>query len=171
MTSSKVCVDCEQRFPFAEGSSSCLSAGTSLLTLGGRSLSGSSFPGSMPNKPRGVPRADDCKVINGIYWRLRAGSLWVDVFGCYGSSTTCYNRFVRWRSLGVWSRICKAVIAGNSLSNEHQFGPERIDRRSLRKHTPRHKNSMSAALRREMSKRIGARSALPLCQTPFVPRG
>ena len=27
----------------------------------------------LPNKPRGVPRADDRKVLNGIYWRLRTG--------------------------------------------------------------------------------------------------
>ena len=30
----------------------------------------------LPNKPRGVPRADDRKVLNGIYWRLRTGSPW-----------------------------------------------------------------------------------------------
>jgi hypothetical protein len=24
----------------------------------------------LPNKPRGVPRSDDRKVLNGIYWRL-----------------------------------------------------------------------------------------------------
>ena len=28
----------------------------------------------LPNKPRGVPRSDDRKVLNGIYWRLRTGS-------------------------------------------------------------------------------------------------
>jgi transposase len=28
----------------------------------------------LPNKPRGVARADDRKVLNGIYWRLRTGS-------------------------------------------------------------------------------------------------
>ena len=28
----------------------------------------------LPIKPRGVPRADDRKVLNGIYWRLRTGS-------------------------------------------------------------------------------------------------
>ncbi len=27
----------------------------------------------LPNKPRGVPRADDRRVLNGIYWRLRTG--------------------------------------------------------------------------------------------------
>ena len=28
----------------------------------------------LANKPRGVPRADDRRVLNGIYWRLRPGS-------------------------------------------------------------------------------------------------
>jgi transposase len=27
----------------------------------------------LPNKPRGVPRVDDHRVLNGIYWRLRTG--------------------------------------------------------------------------------------------------
>ena len=33
----------------------------------------------LPNKPRGVPRADDRKVLNGIYWRLRTGSPWAEM--------------------------------------------------------------------------------------------
>ena len=33
----------------------------------------------LPNKPRGVPRADDRKVLNGIYWRLRTGSPWAEI--------------------------------------------------------------------------------------------
>jgi transposase len=28
---------------------------------------------ALPNKPRGVPQADDRKVLNGIYWRLSGG--------------------------------------------------------------------------------------------------
>ena len=63
----------------------------------------------LPNKPRGVPRADDRKVLNGIYWRLRTGSPWADIPERYGPPTTCYNRFVRWRKLGVWDRIFDAV--------------------------------------------------------------
>ena len=27
----------------------------------------------------------------------------------YGPSTTCYNRFVRWRKAGVWDRLLGAV--------------------------------------------------------------
>jgi transposase len=33
----------------------------------------------LPNKPRGVPRVDDRKVLNGIYWRLRTGSPWANI--------------------------------------------------------------------------------------------
>jgi transposase len=32
-----------------------------------------------PNKPRGVARVEDRKVLNGIYWRLRTGSPWDDI--------------------------------------------------------------------------------------------
>ena len=28
----------------------------------------------LPNRPRGVPRTDDRKVLNGIYWHPRTGS-------------------------------------------------------------------------------------------------
>ena len=65
----------------------------------------------LPNKPRGVPRADDRKVLNGIYWRLRTGSPWADIPERYGPATTCSNRFLRWRKIGVWDRIFEAVSA------------------------------------------------------------
>src|SRR6476646_4580470 len=51
----------------------------------------------LPNKPRGVPRADDRRVLNGIYWRLRTGSPWADIPERYGPATTCANRYVRFR--------------------------------------------------------------------------
>ena len=63
----------------------------------------------LPNKPRGVARVDDRKVLNGIFWRLRTGSPWADIPERYGPSTTCYNRYVRWRKAGVWDRLFAAV--------------------------------------------------------------
>jgi transposase len=51
----------------------------------------------LPNKPRGIPR-DDRRVLNGIFWVLRSGAPWRDLPETYGPRTTCYNRFVRWRS-------------------------------------------------------------------------
>ena len=66
----------------------------------------------LPNKPRGVPRVDDRRVLNGILWRFRTGSPWAEIPQRYGPPTTCYNRFVRWRKAGVWDRLLAAVSAG-----------------------------------------------------------
>lgn len=82
----------------------------------------------LPNKPRGVPRADDRKVLNGIYWRLRTGSPWADIPERYGPPTTCYNRFVRWRKSGVWDRIFDAVTAA------YDGDLQMIDSSSIRVH-------------------------------------
>ena len=32
----------------------------------------------LPNKPRGVARVDDRRVLNGIFWVLRSGAPWLD---------------------------------------------------------------------------------------------
>lgn len=66
----------------------------------------------LPNKPRGVPRVDDRRMLNGILWRFRSGAPWAEVPERYGPSTTCYNRFIRWRKAGVWDRLLAAVSAG-----------------------------------------------------------
>jgi transposase len=62
----------------------------------------------LPNKPHGVPRVNDRRVLNGIFWVLRSGAPWRDLPETYGPRTTCYNRFVRWRGLasgtGSWMR-------------------------------------------------------------------
>ena len=55
----------------------------------------------LPNKPRGVRRVNDRRVLNGIFWVLRSGAPWRDLPENYGPRTTCYNRFVRWRRAGV----------------------------------------------------------------------
>jgi transposase len=33
----------------------------------------------VPNKPRVVPRVDDRRVLNGIFWVLRSGAPWRDL--------------------------------------------------------------------------------------------
>jgi transposase len=66
----------------------------------------------LPSKPRGVPRVDDRRVLNGICWRLRTGSPWADIPERYGPYTPCYNRFVRWRKAGVWDRHLRCCIKG-----------------------------------------------------------
>ncbi|MCV0428729.1 MAG: IS5 family transposase [Roseibium sp.] len=63
----------------------------------------------LPCKPRGVPRVDDRRVLNGIFWVLRSGAPWRDLPEHFGPYTTCYNRFVRWRRAAVWGRILTAI--------------------------------------------------------------
>ena len=63
----------------------------------------------LPNKPRGVPRVDDRRVLNGIFWILRSGSPWADLPERYGPPTTVYNRFNRWAKAGVWIGIFEAL--------------------------------------------------------------
>ncbi len=63
----------------------------------------------LPAKSRGVPRVDDRRVLNGIFWVLRSGAPWRDLPGCYGPYTTCYNRFNRWGKAGIWDDILNAV--------------------------------------------------------------
>ena len=33
----------------------------------------------LPNKPRGVPRVNDRRILNGIFWVLRSGAPWRDL--------------------------------------------------------------------------------------------
>ncbi|HPR05363.1 MAG TPA: transposase, partial [Denitromonas sp.] len=41
----------------------------------------------LPNKPRGVPRVDDRRIINAIFYVLRTGSPWRDLPSRYGPYT------------------------------------------------------------------------------------
>lgn len=63
----------------------------------------------LPNKPRGVARVDDRRVLNGIFWVLRTGSPWRDLPERYGPCTTVYNRFNRWAKAGVWVRVFETL--------------------------------------------------------------
>lgn len=63
----------------------------------------------LPNKPRGNPRVDDRRVLNGIFFRLRSGTPWRDLPERYGPYTTVYNRFNRWRKAGVWDRLMDEI--------------------------------------------------------------
>ncbi len=70
----------------------------------------------LPNKPRGVSRVNDRRVLNGIFWVLRSGAPWRDLPEAFGPYTTCYNRFVRWPRAGVWGRIIDALAAAHDAA-------------------------------------------------------
>ena len=70
----------------------------------------------LPNKPRGVPRVNDRRALNGIFWVLRSQPPWGDLPRGFGPYTTCYNRFVRWRPAGVWGRIMNALAGAHDAA-------------------------------------------------------
>jgi transposase len=82
----------------------------------------------LPNKPRGVPRVNDRRVLNGIFWILRSGAPWRDLPLNFGPYTTCYNRFARWRRAGVWTKIM------NALAGAHDAAVQMIDTSIVRVH-------------------------------------
>jgi transposase len=82
----------------------------------------------LPNKPRGMRRVNDRRVLNGIFRVLRSGAPWRDLPEAFGPYTTCYNRFVRWRRAGVWGRIIDALAAA------HDAAVQMIDTSIVRVH-------------------------------------
>ena len=82
----------------------------------------------LSNKPRGVPRVNDRRVLNGIFGVLRSGAPWRDLPDDFGPYTTCYNRFVRWRRAGVWGRIM------DTLAIAHDASVQMIDTSIVRVH-------------------------------------
>jgi transposase len=65
------------------------------------------FEPLLPNKPRGVPRVDDRRVLNGIFWVLRSGAPWRDLPERYGPST----RQTRRKILGYGPTRLNAAVA------------------------------------------------------------
>ena len=78
----------------------------------------------LPNKPRGVPRVDDRRVISGIVHVIRNGLMWKDAPSIYGPPKTLYNRFVRWSKAGVFDRIF-AELAAESAATDTVMIPSR----------------------------------------------
>ncbi len=84
----------------------------------------------LPNKPRGVPRVDDRRVLSGIIFCLQRGYRWSDVPAEYGPARTLYNRYKRWSEPGIFGAgVFERVF--ERLAREH------ADRRVLlRRGTP-----------------------------------
>ena len=122
----------------------------------------------LPNKPRGVPRVNDRRVLNGIFWVLRSGAPWRDLPAAFGPYTTCYNRFVRWRRAGVWGRIIDALAAA------HDAAVQMIDTSIVRVHqhgsciTRDQRQSMGRSRGGLMSK-IGSVANASVTKSPYKP--
>jgi transposase len=101
----------------------------------------------LPDKPRGVPRVNDHRVLNGIFRVLRSGAPRRDLPESYGPPTTCYNRLVRWRRTGVWDRITDVLAAA------HDAAVQMIDTSVVRVH--RHGACIAGNRQRHMGRSRG----------------
>ena len=120
----------------------------------------------LPNKPRGVPRVDDRRVLNGLFWVLRSGAPWADLPERYGPRTTVYNRFNRWRKAGVWDRLMDAIVEAHdgevqiidtSIVRVHQQGA--TAKRGVKIDVWGHTEANLPPKSTRSSTRIGARSS------------
>jgi transposase len=65
----------------------------------------------LPNKARGVPRVNDRRVLNGIFWVLRSGAPWRDLPQSFGPLHHLLQPF---RSLAAgWRLVPYHERAGN----------------------------------------------------------
>jgi len=64
----------------------------------------------LPKDRRGRKPINNRRVLNGIFWVLRAGAPWRDLPERYGPYTTAYNRFNRWRKAGIWDRLMDGIV-------------------------------------------------------------
>ena len=64
----------------------------------------------LPKNRRGVKPKNNRRILNGMFWVLRAGAPWRDLPERYGSYTTAYNRFNRWRKAGIWDGMMDAIV-------------------------------------------------------------
>lgn len=66
-----------------------------------------------PTGPRGgrPPKWSKRRLIDGIRWRVRAGTPWRDVPAIYGPWQTVYGLFRRWQRAGVWRTILTQLQA------------------------------------------------------------
>jgi transposase len=65
----------------------------------------------VPRRQGRPPTWTKRQLIDGIRWRVRAGTPWRDIPDCYGSWAAAYALFRRWQRDGTWTRILTALQA------------------------------------------------------------
>jgi transposase len=71
----------------------------------------------LPNRPCGVPRVNDRRVLNGIFWVLRSGAPWRDLPGSYEQGTRANippKRNHRAPSASARTSIARATLLSSS---------------------------------------------------------
>ncbi len=85
-------------------------------------------------KKEGRPREDDRRILNGLRWILRTGAPWRDLPERYGSWSTVYSRFYRWRKAGHWDRILAALQRHADTQDQLHWEIHFVDSTIIRAH-------------------------------------
>lgn len=80
-----------------------------------------------PVKPRRL-------MVEGILWTLRTGAPWRDLPERFGSWSTVYSRFRKWRNEGVRARVLSAVQRDADLRGELDWDKHFVDGTVIRAH-------------------------------------
>ena len=70
----------------------------------------------LPNKPRGVPRVNDRRVLNASFGSCDLGRRGAISRSAYGPYTTAYNCFNRCQRGGVWGRMLNALAVAHDAA-------------------------------------------------------
>ena len=84
----------------------------------------------LPDKPRGVPRVDDRRVISGIFHILRTGTPWRDLPERCGPHATVCNR---WARQGVRERLFEALAERRGSGSRHRTLERRAEHQNPRR--------------------------------------
>lgn len=86
-------------------------------------------------------------MLNGFYCRLPVGSPSAEFPARYGPAPSCYDRFVRWRMVGVWEPALEAI------SKAYKGDVRTVERPSIRVHRRAVDGERRAAGRRRVGRR------------------
>src|SRR3954464_9693828 len=79
----------------------------------------------LPNKPRGVPRVNDRRVLNGIFWVLRSGARWADFAGALWAAN---DHLQSLQSLAEGRRVGPLDGRGHKSPRRERSNDRHVDR-------------------------------------------
>ena len=83
----------------------------------------------MPTKNRGLPRANDRRVISAVVTKIVSGCNWTDLPEAYGPYITAMHWLRRWSTSGLWTQIATALSAADGPPTEVLLGTTYVRRR------------------------------------------
>ena len=84
------------------------------------------------NSSVGHPSADHRRIVNGLFWTLRAGAPWRDSPERDGPWQTIADRSVFWRRNGTWDRILRALQIERDAHGTVDGSQVNVDRTVIR---------------------------------------